>query len=385
MKRILTLFISIFLILSPMAAFDFGGYLDNASTVSKAGDNDINFDQANSLFLWASTPIGAKMYFKTEGMCKFNYNTSMDMSADPKMIKLDLDLFKFAGEFADSNGTFSFSAGRFNYSDTTGVIFSQACDGVFLQYAGQVASLSLYAGYTGLQNSNIVSILGKDGAILSAENPNGIYDLCAGYLPVSASVSFPSLFLNQTLSVQASGFVDFGPDSYNRMYATLDLTGPVSSIVFYDLTTSFGTGNFENLMNYSNLSVMIFPKSNIRITTGVMYASGNQGSFSSFLGFSSHAAYNAAVDVQTTNCIVPSLGGSVSLVQDKLLLSLTCKGVIAFEQLEGQQGSGFQGDAAVLFNVFPDLQLGLSGTIFKAFEDPSLDKFSATLKVAFTF
>lgn len=379
MKRLFTILLSATLVLAPLAAFDFGGYIGNDSSIIKLGEADPYFNQSNSIFLWASAPIGEHMYIKGEGMYKYNYDT-----ASEKFVNyVDLDLLKLAGEFSIAPGKLDFALGRFNFSDLTGTIFSQNSDGAFAKLTAKKFNVSLYAGFTGLLNSNIVNILDKGGVIHSPENE--VYSLNANYIPVLATVSLPSLFLNQTISLQASGFIDVSENNYNRMYATIDFTGPITSMLFYNLATTFGTENFDSIMNLSNLSFSIFPMSNLFVNAGVLFASGEILGMNSFIGFSSHPAFNAAFPAETTSCLIPSISANLSILQDKMLLALTGKGVFTTFD-DSFKATGVQGDLSAIYNIFPDFQVGLSGSLFKGFSDYSaLDKFSATLKFAVTF
>ena len=376
MKRLFTIILSALIILSPLSAFDFGGYFDNNSKISAPFGSDLSFDQANSIALWISSPINENFYIKAEGTYKFSYNYPSNNITHIA----DLDLLKISGTIPLSKGSIDLAFGRFIYSDLTNTIFSQNCDGVSFKYSTPSLAVSAYAGFTGLLNSNAVTILTETGKFTPK---NEIYALNAFYVPVVASVSLPMLFLNQTLAFQASGFVDVTGDLYNRVYATVDLSGPLATFLFYDFSTTFGTENFKNVMNYSNLSFSIFPTNNIYISTGVIYASGDHLGLKPFRGFSSHPVASE-ISLEASNCLIPSLSANISLLQSKMLVSVTGKGVFQFAA-DSIDATGIQGDASVIYNIFPDFQVGLSGTVFKGFKDTSLDKFSATVKFAITF
>lgn len=381
MKRILTAFISAILFLAPVAAFEWGGLVDNNSTINiySNTENPWGFKQANSVYLWASSPLNkdGNVYIKGEGMYQFVLNAPGTQISN----LADLDLFKIAGDFQNNSGTISFALGRFFISDLSGVVFAQNCDGAYVKYAGQKFGISAYAGYTGLLNSNTVTMLNAEGKAFAPANK--VYALSTPFMPVAATVSLPNLFLNQTLSISANVFTDFSDAKSNRYYGALSLSGPLSSKVYYTLITDFGTENFKGLMNYSKADMAIFASATKMITFSAEYASGNHAGMVPFLGVSSHPAYSASQDAETTGVLVPSVGANLALT-DNMLLSTGVKFPFTCPEKE-IKASGVQLDVNYLFTVLSDVQIGASVSGFKGFNGSELDKFSATLKAAVSF
>ena len=380
MKRLLSTLITAVLLLTPVTAFEWGGLIDNNSTIKLLTDknNPFAFTQANSVYLWGSSSLtkSGNVYIKGEGMYKF----TLDAPQNKITHLADLDLLKAAGDFQLKSGSISFAAGRFFISDITAAVFAQNCDGVLIKYDAQKFGISAYAGYTGLLNSNAVTMLDAKGA---AHTPvNEVYALANPYMPVCATVSLPNLFLNQTLTFSANIFTDFSDAKFNRYYAAVALSGPVSSNVFYDFVTDFGTLTFQELMNYSKFTLTVFGPSNMMFAAGVEYAAGNHG-LSAFKGFSSRPAYSASTDVETSGVLIPSVSAAIPFGSN-MLLSSSVKAVFSCPEKDFS-ATGVQGNIDYIFNILSDVQIGASVSGFKGFAGNEMDKFSATLKAALSF
>lgn len=383
MKKYLISIISLFVILTPVSAVEWGGLLDNTSQLiymnnDKAPESSpLSFAQSDAVYLWTSAPLApdGSIYIKGEGMYKFSYASGTVTHI------ADLDLLKCAGTIQMGKSTLDFSAGRFSLSDISGAVFSQNCDGAYVNYTSPGIGFSAYAGYTGLLNSNVVYMLGKGG--IKHIPGNKVYALSNPYIPVSASVSFPYLFLNQSLTLQGNGFIDLSENKYNRIYGALSLSGAVAPVVFYNFVTDFGSDFETSLMNYTKLNFSIFAGTSL-ITTGLEYASGNHAFFSPFKGFSTHTAYSSGNgDAELSGLILATLGAN-SPIGENMLIASNLKGVFACPEKEITP-AGLQIDFSYLYNIFSDLQLTALVSDFISFNKNYTDKLSATLKVALSF
>lgn len=381
-KLFLTLFSAI-MILAPVSAVEWGGLIDNTSQFiymnndNSADSNPLSLSQSDAAYLWLSAPLTSdgNVYIKTEGMYKLtSYKGYISHLAD-------LDLLKCAGTIPMGKATLDFSAGRFQISDISGAVFSQNCDGAYVNYAAPKFGVSAYAGYTGLLNSNIVYMLDKNGA--KHIPANKVYALSNPYIPVSASVSFPYLFLNQSLTLQGNGFFDLSENKYNRIYGEMMLSGAVAPTVFYNFISDFGSDFETSLMNYTKLNFSIFAGRSL-ISTGVEYASGNNGVFSAFRGFSTHTAYSCGNgDIETSGVILATVGANLPIGRNMLIAS-NIKGVFACPEKE-LTPAGLQADLSYLYNIFSDLQLTALVSDFISFNNNYADKLSVTLKIALSF
>lgn len=376
MKKVILSLISTLLLLSPLSSFEWGGLTDSTTSLSYTTDSSVT--QTNAAYLWASTPLNndGSFYLKGEGMYKISFNSGHITQL------ADLDLLKFAGSVSAGNSKLNFSAGRFSLADVTGAIFSQNCDGLYIDYNLPSVNISAYAGYTGLLNSRIVYMLAKEGYHApDADSP--VYSLSNPYIPLTFSVTLPSLFANQTLTAQILNFLDLSADKYNRMYATAGLNGPLSSKVFYNFVTDFATSDFKSVSNYSKFSVSAFISS-LYLTGAFEYASGNNGFLSEFRGFSSIPVCTTAFGYKESgSTMVPSLSAAINLPHN-MMVSAKFKDIFACPS-EKIENKGLSGELSYICNIFSDLQLtaGLSG--YKCLDNSSSDLISASLKLALSF
>lgn len=373
MKKILISIFTAFCFLIPVHSFDFGGLIDDSFTANFA--SSFSGSNSTSAYLWGSSDLNkdGSLYIKGEVMYKL---TALLPNGQVSHI-FDADLLKLAGNFKKGKANFSFSAGRFPITDMTAVVFNQTSDGAYFSYSGPKFGFNAYAGFTGFINGNVVTMLGPKGSFLTPKTK--VYSLSNPYIPVSLGISLPGLFKNQTLSVQANAFIDATANQYNRIYIATSLSGPLTSKVFYTVLTDFGTENFTNIMNYSSANVTIFPMSGMFISTGVEYASGNNGFLSPFRTVTARTAFNASRDVQTSGVLIPSGTVNYAVTKD-LLLNADLK--IPFTCDTNFEATGFQGGISCIFNIFSDLSLTASFTGFKGFQTTDLDKITASIKVA---
>jgi len=373
MKKLSLAILSALLVLAPVSAFEWGGLIDNTTQYVITPSA---FSQSDAVYLWASSPLNAdgSIYLKGEGMYKFALSQKVVSNI------VDLDLLKCAGSLPMGTATLDFSAGRFSISDLTGAIFSQTSDGAYVNYAAPKFGVSAYAGYTGLLNANTVYMIGKNG---KHAPKNKVYALANPYIPVSAAVTLPYLFLNQTLAFQGNAFIDLSEAKYNRIFGTMNLSGALAPVVFYNFATSFGSDLSKGLMNYSKLTVTIIEKTAM-INVGVEYASGNNGPFTAFNGLSTHTAYSSGNgDMETTGLFDVSVGSNIPFGRN-MLLGANLKGVFTCPE-STVTAAGIQADVSFLYNILSDVQLTALVSDFARFNKNYTNKLSATLKLAVSF
>lgn len=374
MKKILLAVVAAFsLCAAPVFALEWGGLFNDETKVSKT--SDFAFHQANSIFLWVNAPIGKSFAFAGEGMYKFSFD------APDKTIGniVDVDLLKISGNINFGAGKAVINAGRFTVADNTGVNFSQCCDGLAASVLLPKVNLSLYAGYTGLLNSLNVSILGAQ------EEANKFYSLCHGYIPLLASIEFPSLFANQAIALQGEAFLDTAKENkYNRIYANLTMGGPIAGTVYYSLITSCEFVK-KDIMNYTSLSVSAYPNENIALNVGASYASGNMGGkgLKAYTTFTSRPAYGAASSPETSGCIVPAFDFIYTV--GNLFTNVSIKAPLLMPEKKVSFG-GVGADVAVIYNIFSDLQTEIDFGYYKDVASKGADdNLAATLKFAISF
>ena len=346
------LVLAVILITSLCYAFEWGGVITDDTKLTTNFDS-IKFHQSNSASLWSNINFGnsGTTYLTTQGT--FKYYLDLEKDEEPAYTPLfNLDLLKFSTIGKFSGSSISFSMGRFFTSDFTSKIFSQACDGASLELTYPVINVGAYVGYTGLLNSNEVSILDSDGNIHSEAH---------GYLPSSLTISFPTAFLNQHIALQMLAIFDTPDFVYNRYYGTVIMKGPIVGPLGYSLSTVFGSENFENVMNYSNLSISFTPSQMISISLGGNYASGKILFLEPFAGFTSCTAYNSIDYPELSGVILPYV--SMSFIQQKFCSLLNVAGVFTMPESD-IEFKGIDATITMIFNIYSDLQVNFKAIGF---------------------
>ena len=379
MKKILSTLAALFVISTCASAFTWSGLIDNTSRLSSSTLDSFNFYQTNGIYLSLNVPVtkNGGFRFSTEGMYKYTFY-SFNNNAISKFTNIaDLTLCKVDGNLKIGNNVLSLSAGRFSYSDFTLSIFSQPSDGLYLSYNTTSLKLAFYAGYTGLINSFNVIML--DASTTSNEQ---FYNLCPGYIPLSADFSYKTLFGSNNLGLQAFYFLDPKQELGDKFYGTLSLSGPISSAISYKIQASLGSEKFENLMLYSTANLYYYLGNFAVITAGGEYASGENGPFTYFKTITSHTAYYANGGTETTALLMPKL--SAMFVFGKLYANISEKIVFTLPSSEiTLQGSDTV--FSLLFNVMSDLQIGSDIIAYIDFNTSSSNYYAASLKASLSF
>lgn len=367
MKKVITFFITSLLFLIPAIASEWGGLVTTditANSVDPEKTDNIFFRQTDGISLWAKDHImnNPNWYLAAQGSYKFNYSFN-GLNKNGKTGHLvNLDLLKLDGNVTIDDFNFSMALGRFIVMDNTAKIFSQNSDGISLKFEKPFASLGLYAGYTGLLNGRTVAILDKDGFI--DINFDDIYSKTHQYVPLLISADFPSVFLSQSLGLQASGFIDLEKEKYNRYYGSFYMKGPIANSFYYNFITCFGTETFKEVNNYSELSFMMLLKS-FGLGIDCEYASGEQWIFKPFKGFNVSNAYNAFWCPQYSGVLLPGL--EISCSDKNVNFELKGKLVMLFPDNDIII-QGISADTNITLNIFADFAYNLGFQIYHDLE-----------------
>ncbi|MDD7611207.1 MAG: hypothetical protein PUJ82_09835 [Spirochaetales bacterium] len=342
-----------------LSAYEWGGLFSEYFKVNFTGKTieDPKFRQSNSASLWVSAPIAdEKLFFSGQTTYKYNF----DFGSNNLFFSVfDFDLMKFSSqiEFRQSVATINF--GRFYMQDNTGSIFSQKVDAVSLITNFPNCKMTLFLGYTGLLNSINDVMLGQNRI---AHVQNGMFYLPAHkYLPVIFSLNFPSIFLNQQFDFETDVFFDLEQENFTRMYATIGFSGPMSSFMFYKISSTFGAENFNKFTNYSSLKTNFILSDSLLLNVNLEYASGNQLFFSEFTGFTSHTAYNSSLYPELSGVILPSVDLVFSFMDYYSAFSV--KTVFDYPEIQ-INFKGVEVCGNLLLNIFSDLQISLSGLYY---------------------
>lgn len=372
-------------------AVEFGGLFSNESKFSGPKYNDMTLDQSDTLSAWVRVPFNktGSSYFIAEGLYKFEQNPLLDDNADAENVSaIDVDLFKIVSQKATENGTLSFSAGRFATHDLSTMVFSQMADGALLTYDSTTIGFSVYGAYTGLLNGRTVSMISPDGNWF--EKKDKVYQLAEKYAVGAAGINFPNFAANQTFALQVMDAYRLEGDTINRLYGEIQLNGPIASNFYYILNTvfnynmsKFSDESDTSIANLSRLALSWYPGvCNMAFTLNGVYASGEQGPFESFCGFTSQTAVNlSGGNTEYSNLVKAGLTASIKPVSNLLVAA---SGDAVFDAVKDIKYLGVFANFSVVYQVVSDVQAGLSSYLFKG-DDSIHDKAAVTASLAISF
>ncbi len=328
------------------------------------------------------------VYFVTEGFFQYTLNADInsDNSNSSDEFLADLTLFKFSSFTKKDNFDILFSAGRFFYSDLTGIVFAQENDGAFFQINNRNFTAGIYAGYTGLLNEKNVTVLDKNNSGYSLKPDSDFYSFAAPYLTGSVFFKLPYFYKSHSFAAEVSavkgteGPADFSPDD-SRFYGTVALDGSFTPELFYIISTTFSVNENCSLGNLTSAELSLF-KGKASFTASGVFASGNKGSLSAFNGFTSSTAVYSASEMQYSSLIKGGLSLSYKLL-DNLVLLASGDGVFDFGDETGF--SGVQAGASCYFQLLSDVAISLDGTTFVSNKSSDENLTSVTFKVALAF
>lgn len=365
----------------PLAAFDAGGKIAD-STKYQGKPDSYTWYQSTAAHVWFTSVFNEEYKLKLSADGSYEYRYDEKKSSDTSKNIVDLNLFKLSGTFTTGSAdTLKVGLGRFSVSDLTGIVFSQLSDGLFTKYSMPGLEVSMYGGYTRFLNAHNVSITTPSG---TSYNPSydTVYVLSAPYVPVGLTVSFPSLFANQTLSVEGWGFADTSDDAYNRWYGTAALSGPLAKKVFYTVSTTAETEKFDAVSDLTKASVSFYPVPAAYIGFNGIYASGKNGFLSKFTGFSTQTADLAFDEPGYSGLIKAELAGSYSL---KSALCIAGSAACVFACPDSSVSyDGWQWQCTMFWNIFHDLQISAGASQYFA-DDTARNKTCFTAGGSFIF
>ena len=371
------------LLFAPLCAFDWGGKLNNTTKYQGNKFDSFFLYESAGAHLWFTSPIGSKLYFGTDASYEFRY----DQKGGTAKHIVDINLFKLGGTFhPNQKDTFEFGAGRFSVNDATGIIFNQTSDGIYAKYSWPVCAMTLYGGTTRLLNSHDVVILRRfSDTTVKFEDASFVYVLGPSYIPLGLSVYFPSVFLNQDITLEQWGFIDYSGDGYNRFYTTLMFSGPVLNNLFYAASTTFSTVNTASFSNLSKLTLSFYPVEKASVGFSGVYASGGHGAISPFRGFTSQTAVlaseTAGFNTEYESKLKAEISGAYTFLS---CVYVGASAAVVFACPDAFSYNGFQWRIDAIWNIFHDLQL--SSAIYQYIgKNGGNDKLSLSVSGAFVF
>lgn len=391
---------NVFAVISALAiaqsvfALETGGLLTNDSKFLNAEkDGSLKLDQKNGINLWFRNPVSqdGSSYIAGEG--SFLFEKDMRIEDSEKQLKLyaDLNLLKLVAKKELESGNLVFSAGRFYNSDLSGLVYTQNGDGVKLEASLSGVEFSVFGAYTGLLNAKNITILGDDTDLTDKEKT--VYVMANKFAVGALTLSLPYFAANQTLSIEGFGALSLESTKFNRFYGTVALNGPLFTPVFYNISSTMGFAKYdEEDMVKGNLtkgSISVYPDfKSMSFSLNGLYASGKQGSFEAFQGFTSNTAVNSLKEDEYSGIALAGISASIKPVENFLFFA---GADIVFDTLAGEEQksierSGLQYSAGFNWQVVSDVSLGanLSQFIGKDdYADYNRTQFRITAAIAF--
>ena len=391
---------NVFAVISALAiaqsvfALETGGLLTNDSKFLNAEkDGSLKLDQKNGINLWFRNPVSqdGSSYIAGEG--SFLFEKDMRIEDSEKQLKLyaDLNLLKLVAKKELESGNLVFSAGRFYNSDLSGLVYTQNGDGVKLEASLSGVEFSVFGAYTGLLNAKNITILGNDTDLTDKEKT--VYVMANKFAVGALTLSLPYFAANQTLSIEGVGALSLESTKFNRFYGTVALNGPLFTPVFYNISSTMGFAKYdEEDMVKGNLTkgaISVYPDfKSMSFSLNGLYASGKQGSFEAFQGFTSNTAVNSLKEDEYSGIALAGISASIKPVENFLFFA---GADVVFDTLAGEEQksierSGLQYSAGFNWQVVSDVSLGanLSQFIGKDdYADYNRTQFRITAAIAF--
>lgn len=374
-KTLITVCLLLSSFVTSVFALEWGGLVNNVTSVTAPNFKDLSLFQSNGAYLWVKSALNKEksMSIAAEAMYKYNLTSN---EAETNLINIiDLDLLKFSGNWDLTSGYLNVNAGRYIFSDNTGSYFAQNSDGINVVYDTPDWKVGGYVGYTGLQNRFVVVM---NDAI--EEKSEQFYDLTYGYVPIMVNYTYKGLGRN-SISGQLSYFVDTTVNKLDKAYGSLLVQGMLGKIGTYSFNAVLGTEKFKNVMARSSLDLSFYFGQNIIASFGADYASGQNKMFSIFQPITYTAIHNSPSVSGSADVVVPRF--TAVFAYDKLAVTLNEKLVMSFP--EKFELNGLDSSLNVIYNLFSDLQIGASLNVYADFINTKSNNYSAVVNASFAF
>lgn len=361
--------------LSSAFALDYGFLVDNNTSFRTRPNKEMYFFQQDSASAWIKVPFGSSPdnYFVGEGLYKFEFNGNTNQLYH----YLDLNLLKFVFINELESGKLEADLGRFFVVDATGLIFTQNCDGAFVKYSNDFMEVSGYAGYTGLLNGNTVTMINSPS--FKGNDAKQLYDFADRNVIAMVTGNFPFLFADQSVKVQFAGAFRTDEITYNRMYATLGMNGPIAGNLFYNIA---GTAAF---ISYNGKPVQVAPFVKADLVYYFPIASvGLNAVFAGndFTGITSQTALDSSYEPEYKGLLKTGISAKVRPINN-LLISVS--GDVAFDGSKNFELKGAQYKVGADYQVVSDVLIGASWVQYFDINKTDLDYQAVSIKAKIAF
>ena len=367
-------------------ALETGGVLSNDAKFSGNKTSDLDFDNVVNASAWLRTALSddGSSYFIMEGSFKNEYDDSVADSDEKMSNTLDVTLFKLALHRELASGDVTFVTGRFFNSDASGLVFSQNADGLKIDYDAYSFKIAFFGAYTGLLNAKNTTILDYDQPELDNDK---LYVVANKYAVAGLTFVLPHIVANQTVALEGFGTFSLEDTKYNRLYGTLSLSGPLVSPLFYDLSSTLGFSSYDGadfkVANLTKGSLSLYPDfKSMSVSLNAVYASGSQGPFEKFQGFTSMTAVNSLNEPEYSGIVTTGLSASIKPLEQLLLRA---SGDIVFDAAEEIEQAGFQYAVGFDWQIVSDVALGASFGQYIGKDNSDADKtvLKCNIRIAF--
>ena len=366
-------------------ALDFGGSFANYTRVKGKNFSNLKLDQVDDLMGWIRVPIkqDGTSYFAGQVVYEFEYDAAVEKAYN----RIDINLAKYVNQWIVGGAPLTLSAGRFIFADVTGIIINQNCDGAYVTYEFPYVNVSAYAGYTGLLNAAIVKMQNH------IEDPfeyktDKVYQLAEQYFVFETGATVPNLFSTQTLSAQFLGTFKMAGNSFNRMYMTVDMAGPVWRTLYYDASATLGLQKYHKdsmeltWMTKTELKYY-FAFKDLAVGLGAIYASGNKEGKHAFTGFTKIDACFAMNEPQYTSLVKFNTNASIKPLSN--LLAKAGAGLLFSMAKDSGTFQGFEWNMGADWQIVSDAGIGATFQQYIDKDSSDNNKVQISLNAFLTF
>lgn len=363
MKKVrLIIFLLLFVSLS-LSAFEGGGIVKTGIDIGFDKDK-ANFSNFNGLSLWAKQNMDKEGNYNFSAQISYLLNLKKPIKPNKKLEMthiLNLDMLKFSFLIPITKDSLSIDIGRYSLSDITGIILNQNIDGIYLTYSMPRFSTAFNLGYTGLLNtyvnpttaSGVKALLSGKSSNISKHLP---YKLSPSFVAFYALVHIPFGSLRHALDLDLNSFIATADKGATNNYASLAVSGPIVSNLFYltsvsgSLLTRKDKGNQMGFFASGELNYY-FKKYASKIGLKTQWFSGGKNSFKSFtLSNLSKVNFVEAKDVWKTG-----LNASMKPIPD-LFLS-TSFDTMTHASKKYSFFRGFEWSASAIYTILQDISI----------------------------
>lgn len=364
MNKKILLFITFICLSLSLFAFDFGGFIENNSSVdgSAFALDKLALSQNDKVGLWIRTPLNDTVSFTSEGYYKFSLNSPLDpFSSDNITHEVNLNLFKLEMLLPlSSSSSLELDLGRFYVSDSSFQVYAGEADGLLVNLSFPAVGLSLYGGYTGSLNAKTASFFKAQ----SSYDSKAIYPLASKYLLTSWNVSVPNFVSGHSFNAEYFGTFDLNSydnseSKVNRFYGSISANGPLVPRLYYNFVTTYnfnlstektmGLLSEVNLVYYANFLNSSLMADFLLITPDFLPTTMNS------------AGLNGSYPYQ--NLMKATVSGTILPISN-LFLSLTGDAIFVFED-KVPSFDAIQWQGYIQYQVVSDVQIALSvGQLF---------------------